>query len=132
MRAICAALLSVMMFVLGSCDLGPERVEPVAIPKASDIGYIRVWKSDREHRIADPEIIGRIVAIIGAQDIVWEKVTTAFPTPDARISFRLRTDEELVVLFTGSNWIGDPPDAVATINDADMQTLSQLLGLDKN
>jgi len=130
MRPICAALLTVMMFVLGSCDLSPERVEPVDIPKASDIGYIRVWKSDHEHRIADPDTISRIVAIIGAEDVVWRKVTTTFPTPDARVSFRLKTDEELFVLFIGSSWID--AGAVATINDADMQILSQLLGLDKN
>jgi hypothetical protein len=132
MRAICAALLVAMMFVLGSCDLGPERVEPIDIPQASDIGYIRVWKSDLEHRIADPEIISRIVAIIGTEDIVWEKAATTLPGSDAKISFRLRTDEGSFVLFIGSNWVGDPPDAVATINDADMQVLLELLGLDKS
>ncbi len=129
MSAAARTLIPLLLLVLASCDLGSDRVEPVAIPDASEVVYVRVWQADVEHRIADRAAIGRIVAIIGSDDLVWRKADMTFPTPDARVSFRLRTNEELFVTFVGANWIGDPPAAVAMIDDADMQTLRKALAL---
>lgn len=120
-----------LILVLASCDLGPDRVDPVDVPDASEVVYVRVWQSDAEHRIANRDTIGSIVAIIGSDDLVWHMADATYEAADARISFRLRTDEELFVTFIGPDWIGDPPGAVATIGDADMRELRRILGLDQ-
>lgn len=131
MKSAGRVLLVVLTVVLASCGLGSDEVEPVDIPEASDVVYLRVWQSDAEHRIADRGAIGGIVAIMASGDLVWQTADAAYPGAVARVSFRLRTDEEQFVIFVGPNWIGDPPGAVAMVDDDDMRELRRFLGLDK-
>ena len=105
-----------LLLIIASIFLwGCREGAPLEVPAISEVAVVKVTgggapKGTLVNKITDRKQITNILAFINENNTDWYRPIDTFPTPQFTIWFENERNENILVLWLGSNWLGGEPE----------------------
>ena len=137
MRNIRISLLFLFVVGLSACN----QIDPLLLPKVSDIAAIEIYEGVFEQRkqiqeITDPEVIQEILEFVKSNNSGWHTTWNTYPTPQATAVFRGKEKGSKMLLWFGPDWAGGHAAPISPkkaylwgLSASKLQELKSMLGI---